>query len=561
MLSYQLAFYCSMSYIEGMYIATVPNRSSPPAILLRESFREGAHVRSRTLANITHWPPERIEALRRTLRGDFDLACGGGEVVDAVFGVLFVLARIAERLGLPRALGRSRIAKLALFLVLARVAHHGSRLSAVRWSAHHAVEAVLGLAPFDEDELYEALAWIAEQQERIEARLYASYVKRVGAPPVLVLYDVTSSYFEGQCNELGAYGYNRDGKRGKKQVVIGLLTAPDGEPLAVRVFRGNTSDPLTVAFQIEVVRQRFGISEVVFVGDRGMVKSRGKQALSEAGLRYITALTDPQVRALLTAGVMQMGLFEEVVAEVEHEGRRLVLRRNEEVREKEARRVADKLARLAGTVEARNNLVASSRRAQPEKGLAQLREWVTRHRLHAFVTLSLEGRRVVCTINEAAQHDAMLLDGCYVVETDVPKAMMDAATVDGSYRNLSRVEADFRTAKTDLLEVRPIFLRKEMRTRGHVFVTMLALKIVRECRRGLTQAFGTTDEDRYAMTLDDALASLSRWCFLRQQVNDTAILRLPAPDDEMLGIFHALGVTPPRTNPRKNVGRTQRPKN
>ena len=541
-----------------MYIATVPNRSSPPAILLRESYREGKHVRSRTLANITHWPPERIEALRRALRGDLDHACGGDETIDAIFGVLFVMARIAERIGISSALGRSRIAKRALFLVLARVAHQGSRLSAVRWSSHHAVEAVLGLEPCDEDELYQALEWLAERQERIEASVYASYVKRVGAPPVLVLYDVTSSYLEGQCNELGAYGYNRDGKRGKKQVVIGLLTASDGEPLAVRVFRGNTSDPLTVASQIEVLRQRLGISEVVFVGDRGMVKSRGKEALSEAGMRYITALTDPQVRALLRAGVIQMGLFEQVVAEVEHEGRRLVLRRNEEVREKETRRVADKLARLAMKVEERNSRVAASRRAQPATGLAQLAQWVRRHKLHPFVTLSLEGRRVACTIDEAAQRDAMLLDGCYVVETDVPKAMMSAARVDGSYRNLARVEADIRTVKTDFLEVRPIFLRKEMRTRGHVLVTMLALKIVRECRRSLTEVFATTEEDRYAMTLDDALASLSRWCFLRQQVNDTTLLRLPAPDDEILRIFHALGVTPPNTTLRKRVGRTQR---
>jgi len=246
-----------------MYVATVPNRTSPPALLLRESYREGGKVKTRTLANLTHWSPVRVDALKRCLRGDFD---GRDEesapVSDRMVGVLFVLNALAQRVGLVAALGQTRVAKLALFLVLARVAHQGSRLSTVRWAADHAVAEVLGVTAFDEDDLYEALDWLATQQEAIEKKLYRPYVQRTGHPPILVLYDVTSSYFEGEQNELAAYGYNRDGKQHKKQIVIGLLTGPDGEPLAVTVFKGKTADPRTVAEQIERVKTRFTITDV-----------------------------------------------------------------------------------------------------------------------------------------------------------------------------------------------------------------------------------------------------------------------------------------------------------
>jgi len=253
-----------------MYIATVPNRKSPPAILLRESYRENGKVKSRTIANLTRWSPERIEALRKAFKGEFD-GVDGEPISGEIFGVLFALKQLADQVGITRVLGPSEEGRLALFLVLARIAHGGSRLSAVRWAEQHAVSDVLGLEGFDENDLYDALDWLEAEQVRIEQRLYETYVKRTGEPPAMVLYDVTSSYFEGEHNELAEYGYNRDGKKGKKQIVIGLLTGADGEPLAVRVFEGNTADPSTVGEQIELLRQQFGVAEVVFVGDRGMI--------------------------------------------------------------------------------------------------------------------------------------------------------------------------------------------------------------------------------------------------------------------------------------------------
>jgi hypothetical protein len=528
-----------------MYIARVPNRKSPPAILLRESYREGGKVRTRTIANLTSWAPERIAAMERLVKGEFD-GWSGEMTSGEIFGVLFALKQLADQVGITRVLGHAPESKLNLFLILARIAHGGSRLSAVRWAQQHTVEDVLGLGAFDEDDLYAALDWLAGQQARIERELYQEYVKRQGKPPVLVLYDVTSSYFEGECNELGQYGYNRDGKRGKRQIVIGLLTAEDGEPLAVRVFEGNTADPTTVASQIAILKEQFGIAEVVMVGDRGMIKAKGKAALSAEGWRYITALTDAQVRTLLKQGVLQPDLFDRHLCEVEHDGKRLIVRRNEAVRVREERRRADKLKQLHEKITERNAFVEQSPRASAEKGLAALQRWLKHHRLTPFVTLALEERVIVCAINGDARAEDALLDGCYLLETDVPADLLDAKTVDERYRDLQQVERNFRIVKTTFLEIRPIFLRKAERTKAHVFVAMLALKITRQLEAGLRKVFGTTDEDAAAITPEDALVALGRLTYLyTTDRNGQRHVHLPRPDEYQSKILNALGLSFP----------------
>jgi len=529
-----------------MYIDTVPNRSSPPAILLRQSLRQGKRVVKQTLANLSHWDPARIEALRRALRGDFD-HLAAEPTSGPVFALLFALKQLADQLGLSPALGRTRLAKLALFLVLARVAHQGSRLSALRWAEDHAVTEVLGLGPFDEDDLYAALDDLCARQEPIEQALYHQYLKRRGAPPTLFLYDVTSSYLEGQHNALGEYGYNRDGKRGKLQIVIGLLADREGEPLAARVFAGNTGDPTTVVEQIRIVKEQFGVQELVFVGDRGMVKSKGQQALREAGLCYISALTDPQIRRLLGEGTLQMGLFHEQVCEVEADGVRYLLRKNEDEAAREQHRLEDKLAHLSRKIAQRNEQVEKSPRCQPEAGPRNLQVWGARHKLTGLVELRLQGRTMVLERNQAAIDRRMELAGCYVVVTDVPKHNLSGQEVHDSYVSLEKVERDFRQMKTGLLEVRPVFVRKESRTRGHVFCCLLALKLSREMERRLQIAFGTTDANPHAVTLGDAMAALSRLCLLEYRVDEkTSVTRLPKPDDRQQQILAALGVPLPK---------------
>jgi transposase len=528
-----------------MYIARIPNRKSRPAILLRESYREGGKVCTRTIANLTNWAPERIVAMERLVKGEFD--DWSGEMTSGeIFGVLFSLKQLADQVGITRVLGSAAESRLNLFLILARIAHGGSRLSAVRWAKQHTVADVLALEEFDEDDLYAALDWLASQQERIERELYQAYVKEQGQPPVLVLYDVTSSYFEGECNELGQYGYNRDGKRGKQQIVIGLLTAEDGEPLAVRVFEGNTADPTTVASQITILKEQFGIAEVVMVGDRGMIKAKGKAALSAQGFRYITALTDAQVRTFLKEGVLQTDLFDVPLCEVEHDDKRLIVRRNEIVRVREERRREDKLAQLQAKIADRNAFVKNSRRASAATGLAALQRWAKRHKVAAFVTLALNERVIVCTIDTEAKAQDALLDGCYLLETDVPQGLMDAKTVDARYRDLQKVERNFRTVKTTFLEIRPIFLRKAERTKAHVFVAMLALKITRRFEADLHGTFGSTEDDPAAITPDDALVALGRLTYLYStDRNGQRHTHLPRPDDQQAKILDAIGLSFP----------------
>jgi transposase len=539
-----------------MYVAVVPNRNSPPAILLREGYREGGKVKSRTLANLSDWKAERIEALKRALRGELDGLVGDADPTsDRIFGVLFVLKELADRLDITRALSRAPMGKLALFLVLARVATQGSRLSAVRWAEDHCVSEILGLDSVSEKQLYQALDWLTKHQERIEKKLYRAYAKKKGSPNMLVLYDVTSSYLEGECNELGQFGYCRDKKKGKKQIVIGLLTAADGEPLSVKVFEGNTSDPETVASQIEILKSRFAVEDVVFVGDRGMVKSKGKTALKESGFKYITALTNPQVRKLLKENILQPDLFDETVCDVEYRGLRLILRKNEKVRRKEEARREDKLRRLRELVQERNAFVSTSQRAQPEAGLRKLTNWTRRYKISSFVTLCLDHGQIVMSIDEQARADAGLLDGCHVLETDVSGEKMDAKTVDERYRSLQQVERNFRTLKTGFLEIRPVFVRKADRTRGHALVSMLALKIVREAQELLGKAIPSLGKNNFG--LEDALGSLSRWCFQSYHTDTVAFLRLQKPDHRQHAILTTLGIHPPRNEFAASVGRRQ----
>ncbi|MDA2931470.1 IS1634 family transposase, partial [Acidobacteria bacterium AH-259-O06] len=321
------------------------------------------------------------------------------------------------------------------------------------------------------------------------------------------------------------------------------------EPLAVRVFAGNTADCSTLGDQIEILKQQFGVHEVVFVGDGGLVKSSGKQALNGEGWRYITALSDPQIRKLLKAGTLQMGLFEERICEVEADGLRYILRKNEAQARKIHHRLEDKLGKLRSQVTARNEKVAQSSRCQPEAGLRQMQEWVKGHKLSSFVSLRLEDRMLHIEIDEVAQEQATLLAGCYVIETDVAKQLLDAQTAHDCYKDLAHLEQDWRTLKTGLLAIRPVFVRKESRTRGHVFVCMLALKISREIQKRLAAAFGTTETDRYAVTLEDAFSALNRLCLLHYPVPGQANLYipvLPGADEHQGRILEALNVHFPK---------------
>lgn len=531
-----------------MYIDIVPNHGSIPTVLLRESYREGEKIKKRTLANLSSLPTEKIESLREVLNGKKVATFSSDPQSGPIWAVFDVLNQLCNQIGLGNALGSSRIALLIKFLIIARLAHNGSRLSSVRWAEDHCVSDILSLSQFNEDHLYEALDWAAAQQEEIEKKLYARYLKSKQVPPVLVLYDVTSSYFEGECNELSAYGYNRDKKSGKKQIVIGLLTDQEGEPLSVSVFKGNTADPSTLETQIDLLAQRFGIKDVVMVGDRGMIKAKGKSAIHTMKYKYICAITDAQICGLMKDKIIQVGFFDSTVCEVEKDGKRFVLRKDEQTYKKEQHRRDDKINRLKKLIKDRNEFVLKSPKADPLAGLNKFTQWTKNHKISSFTKLSLKDNiEIVIEIDESNKKEDGLLDGCYVIETDVKKEAMTTQEVHDRYRDLQRVERDFRSLKTGLLEVRPIFLRKENRTRGHVFVAMLSLKLAREMERRLQSKFKTTNENPYAVTIPEALTALSRITILNCKTKNQTIRILPKPDARQKEILSALKIqlTPP----------------
>ena len=543
-----------------MYITEIPNRNSPPAVLLRESYREGGKVKTRTLANLTHLSPQRLAALKKAFKGEFDEAetvSTSPPAIGEAFGGVFVLKQLSDQLGITKALGKSEEAKQVLLLVLARICHQGSRLSAVRWSKGQAIDDVLGLSDVNENELYAALDWVSKKQKQIEHSLYKNYIRQHGKPPMLVLYDVTSSYFEGEKNELSAYGYNRDKKKGKKQIVIGLLAAEDGEPLCVRVFEGNTSDPKTLYEQIRTLKENWNIKDVVLIGDKGMIKTPGKQAITQEGWHYITALSKPEIRKLLLNQRMQMSLFDEELYEIEMNGKRYVLRKNPIIRDRLRRERSKREAKLKKAVDARNEYVKAHQRAHPEKGLAKLQALAKTYRIDGYIDLTLEDGQVQFKKSDQSMESQFSLDGCYMIESTVPTSMMSTQDIEKCYRSLSQVEQDFRLIKTSSLEVRPIFLRKANRTKAHVFIAMLALKLLRALRSKMNKVYGTTQEDRYAPTIKEALEAMDTLRFLHYTVGDQLVTRLSKPNDNVRKILMALNIKLPKQKQRAktNVGR------
>src|SRR6266699_1267228 len=430
--------------------------------LLRESYRANGKVRHRTIANLSQCSAAEIEAMRLALRHKQDLE-NLGTVQDAVtlkqgvaFGAVWTVYHVARRVGIEQALGTTRAGKLALWQVMARVIDHGSRLSAVRLAMSHAACDVLGLGTFDEDALYENLDWLAGVQASVEDRLFA---QRTQTKPVsLFLYDVTSSYLEGTHNALAAFGYNRDGKKGKMQIVIGLLCDEDGHPVSIEVFPGNTQDPRTFATQLAKVKTRFGVHEITFVGDRGMIKGQQIEDLAQQGFHYITAITKPQIEKLLRTGTFQMDLFDQELAEVlAEEGIRYVLRSNP-VRAQEVRDTRHaKLATLQAQVAKQNQYLTDHPRANAQGAVQKLVARAKQLRVADWVELTLVERSMTLTINEEAQTEATKLDGCYVLKTDLTPTQAPKEMVHDRYKDLASVEHAFRTCKTTHLEVRPIF--------------------------------------------------------------------------------------------------------
>jgi hypothetical protein len=445
--------------------------------LLRRSYREGGRVRTETLGNISHLPPELIDLVRRGLAGERFLPAAGMEIrrslphghVAAVLGTL-------RTTGLERLIDarRSPERDLVVGMLVARLLAPGSKLATARRLSQTTLGATLGIEGATEDELYAALDWLGARQARIEARLAARHLE----PGGLVLYDLSSSYVEGSHCPLAKLGYSRDGKKGTLQIEYGLLTDPAGRPVAVEVVPGNTGDPATVAGAVDKLRVRFGLTRVVLVGDRGMLTSARIETLRAAGLDWISALRGPAIRTLAQGGTLQLGLFDERnLAEISHPefpGERLVVCRNPALAIERARKRIDlltategALARVVARVE------AGSLRGAARIGIAVGRV-IDRFKMAKHFELDIAddhlgvARRTDTIAAEAA------LDGLYILRTSVPAERLDAPSVVRSYKLLSRVERAFRSFKAVDIAIRPIHHWTEGRVRSHVFLCMLA---------------------------------------------------------------------------------------
>ena len=472
-----------------MYIEAVPNRSSPPAILLRESYRDGGKVRKRTLLNLSAWPRELVEGLRALLKGGTVIPAGQEALtvtrslphghVAAVLGTL-------RQIGLDRLLGPQghRCRDLVVALIVSRILAPTSKLATAKAldpaTAASSLGTVLGLGPVDEEELYTALDWLLARQPALETALARRHLRG----GTLVLYDVSSSYVEGRCCALARLGYNRDGKQGKRQIVYGLLCAADGCPVAIEVFAGDVADPKTLGTQIDKLKQRFDLTHVVLVGDRGLItQARIDEDLKPAGLDWISALRGPAIKALVDGGALQLSLFDErdmaAITAPEFPGERLIVCRNPDLA-RERRRKREAL--LAATERDLTALAAAvARRRRPLSGAAAIGLKVgavlDRHKMAKHFELTISDDRFSFARKTREITAEAALDGLYVVRTSLPAATLDDVGTVRAYKSLALVERAFRCLKTVDLQIRPIYHWLADRVRAHVFLCMLAYHV------------------------------------------------------------------------------------
>jgi transposase len=499
-----------------MYVAAVPNRNSPPAILLREGYREGGKVKNRTLANLSKLPPAAVEAIRRVLKGEqlvstdelFEIVEDGSPAHGNVEAVLTAMRRLGFAGLLCSRSSRQR--DLVVAMVAARILKPQSKLALSRsWSGTTLADMV-GIGEADEDEMYEAMDWLLERQDNIEKKLAVRHLKEGG----LALYDLTSSYIEGVTCPLAALGHNRDGKKGKLQVNYGLLASEQGIPVAVSVFEGNAGDPKTLLPQVDKIRESFGIGRFVIVGDRGMITQKQVDALCEIeDVDWLTALRPEAIRKLLEAGAIQMSLFDERnLFEIEHPdwpGERLIACRNPELAERRRAKRASLLEATANELDKVRRMVGRGRlRGQDAIGV-RVGKVINKYKVAKHFVVHIDDDAFDFQIDQVKVGAEAALDGIYVVRTSVARETMDAPQAVRSYKHLSNVERAFRCLKSIDLMVRPIWHHLEDRVRAHIFLCTLVYYVqwhMTEAWRPLLFA----DEDQQAKAARDPVAPAKR---------------------------------------------------
>jgi len=505
-----------MCIIVGMYIATIPNRTSPPAILLREGYREGGKAKNRTLANLSKLPPEAIDVLRRVLKGHklvstdelFEIVEDGSPSHGHVEAVMIAM----QRLGFAGFVSsrKSRQRDLVVAMVAARILNPQSKLATTRWWGSTTLPDMLDVGNAGEDELYEAMDWLLERQNKIEKKLAKRHMQEGG----LALYDLTSSYFEGVTCPLAAFGYNRDKKKGKLQVNYGLLTNEQGVPVAVSVFKGNSGDPKTLLPQVDKMREQFGIRNFVLVGDRGMITQKQVDELREIdNVDWVSALRPGAIRKLVEGGWIQMGLFDERnLFELEHPdwpGERLIACRNAKLAELRRAKREELLDATAVELDTVRRMVCRGRLKDKAKIGVRVGRVFNKYKMAKHYVLHIEDDSFDFEVDQEAVDAEAALDGIYVIRTSADKDTMDTDQAVRNYKQLSKVEQAFRCLKSVDLMVRPIRHRLEDRVRAHIFLSVLAYYVqwhMIEAWRPMLFA----DEDQEAKKSRDPVAPAKR---------------------------------------------------
>jgi hypothetical protein len=497
-----------------MYITRVPNRNSPPAVLLRESYREDGKVKTRTLANLSKLPAESIEVLRRSLQGEALVSPRNAfEVIASPHhGHVEAVLQAMRRLGFAELIASrpSRQRDLVVAMVVARILEPHSKLATTRWWHTTTLPSLLAVGDADEDELYQALDWLLERQERIEDKLAARHLER----DALALYDLSSSYFEGVTCPLAALGHNRDGKKGKLQVNYGLLTNRQGIPVSVSVFKGNTADPKTLLPEVAKVQGRFGLERFVLVGDRGMITQKQVDALREIeGVDWIAALRPEAIRKLIASGALQMGLFDErnlfELTHPEFPDERLMACRNPELARRRAAKRVSLIEATTEELEKVRGMVQRGRLRGADAIGVRVGKVINKYKVAKHFTLEIAERSFEFQVNDQQVVAEAALDGIYVVRTSLSAQRMDAEETVRSYKLLSQVERAFRSFKSIDLHVRPIHHRLEARVRSHILLCMLAYYVqwhMLEAWRALLFC----DEDQQAKDTRDPVEPATR---------------------------------------------------
>ena len=497
-----------------MHIDIVPNRGARPAYLLRESYREGARVHKRTLANLSSLSDEQILAIRAVLRGEQlgPIAERFEAIVSRPHGHVQAVRVAMQRLGFESLLASraSRQRDLVGATVAARILAPHTKLATTRWWHSTTLAEEFGVADATEDELYAAMDWLLERQARIERKLAGRHLRAGG----LVLYDLSSSYFEGSCCPLGRIGHNRDGKKNKLQVNYGLVSAPGGCPVAVSVYEGNTADAKTLLPQVKRLREEFGIDTMVIVGDRGMISQKSiKELRTLEGVSWITALKSAQIRQLIEQGSLQLGLFDQRnLLELTHPdfpGERLVACRNAHLAGLRAHKRQDLLQATVAELDKVRSMVERKRLRGADQIGVRVGRVINKYKVAKHFELTIEAQRFEFRIRDDEVAKEAALDGIYILRTPLPVKDMHASEVVRSYKSLSDVERAFRCMKTVDLKVRPIHHRLADRVRSHIFLCMLAYYVewhMREAWRSLLFA----DEDQQAKTQRDPVAPAQR---------------------------------------------------